>query len=172
MIIKTQQELENLINNNNEIIVDDDLEIHCDININANIRCKKLSMVETFSSDVKGINTNNNNPNIELNAVLHETTFNVCSIRCFKLEADDIEAWSIIARDIFVNNGINAHYLIADNIDCVGVIVWNSLFCGDIKAEYIHASSINIKNIKSGIIKYIGEYHKNKFSKYCNGLLT
>lgn len=83
LIINTQKELEALINDDNDIIIiNDNLEINCDIDIKANINA---------SFNIKALN-------IKANDIKAK------DIQARNIEANDIDAWYIRAWDIKAYN--------------------------------------------------------------------
>ena len=76
-IINTQKELEELIDSNNNIIINDNLDIRCDICIDANINSWDIDAgnINAWNIDARNIDAGN-------------------------IDARDIKAWTIKARDI------------------------------------------------------------------------
>ena len=118
VIINRQEELEALIDKDNNIVIDDDLRINCDIDIAANI--KALDIV-AFLVSVKANN------------------INACYIGADNINAEDIEAHHINA-DIEARN-ITANNIIANNINAKIInydafcIVYESLKCKTIEGR-------------------------------------
>ena len=77
MIINKQEELEALIDSNNDIIIEDDLIIRCDINIDTNINARNIN-----ARNIKAMGINARN------------------INAWDINAGDINAWDINARNI------------------------------------------------------------------------
>jgi len=95
-IINTQKELEELMENNN-IFINDDLEIRCDICINANIKAwnikaQNIKARNIKSWDIKAWNINAENINAE--------DINAGDIKAGNINARNINSWDIKAENI------------------------------------------------------------------------
>jgi hypothetical protein len=56
VIINTQEELEALIDDDNNIIINDDLVIRCDIDIEANIKANNIDAFDIKADDIEAKN--------------------------------------------------------------------------------------------------------------------
>jgi hypothetical protein len=109
IIINTQKELEALINDNYDIIIiNDNLEINCDIDIKANINA-------SFNIKARNIKAND---------------IKAKDIQARNIEANDIDAWNIMSWDI------KAYNINASRINYyASCIAYESLKCKTIEGE-------------------------------------
>ena len=128
VIIKTQEELEALVDHNNNIIIYDDLEINCNIKINANINAYNIKAYGNINANY-----------------IKARDINVQDIKAWDIKADDIKADDIKAYDIKAYDikaydikayYINAYYINAKNIRYYSFcIARKSLICETIEGR-------------------------------------
>jgi len=118
VIINTEEELEALVDKNNNIIINDDLMINCDIDIDVfDIEAKNIK-----ARDIKARN------------------IDAYDIKAYNIDADNIEAWNIRAWNIEARD-INANNIDANNINAYDInyqvfcIAYKSLKCKTIKGR-------------------------------------
>ena len=116
-IINTQEELEALIDDNGNIIIDDDLEINCSIEINANIKAWNIKAGDIKAWNIKAWN------------------IKAGDIKAGDIKAGDIKAWNIEAVDINAGD-IKAMDIEAVDIKAMDIKAW------DIKALDISYYSV------------------------------
>ena len=117
MIINKQEELEALIDSNNDIIIEDDLIIRCDINIDTNINARNIN-----ARNIKAMGINARN-------------INAWDINAGDINAGDINARNINAVDIKAGD-INARNINAGDIEYYAACyAYNSIICKSIKGQ-------------------------------------
>ena len=113
IVINTQEELEALIDNNNNIIINDDLMLICNIEINANIKAENINAMDIEARDIIAE---------DINAV----NIKAWDIEAENINAEDIEAWNIEAVDI---NALNISYYAV-------CFAYTSINCKSIKGSH------------------------------------
>ena len=120
IVINTQEELEALIDDDNNIVIDGNLEINCKIIIKANIKAGNIK-----ARDIKAWN------------------INALNIKARNIKARNIKARDIEALDIKAGN-IKARDIKAGNIEALDIEAWDISYY----AVCFAYTSINCKSIK------------------------
>ena len=118
-IINTQKELEELIDSNNNIIINEALDIRCDICIDANINARNIDAGNINAGTINAWNIDARN-------------IDAGNINAWNIKAGDINAWNIDAGNINAGN-INAWNIKAGNISYYAVCyAYESITCKSI----------------------------------------
>ena len=127
IVINTQQELEALIDDNNNIVIDGDLEINCTIEVRANIKAWDIEARSIKAWDINALDINAE----DIKALnINAWNINALDINARNIEADNIKAGNINARNIEAAN------IKAGNISYYGVcFAYNSISCKSIKGR-------------------------------------
>ena len=127
-IINTQKELEELMENNN-IFINDDLEIRCDICINANIKAQNINAKNIKAWDINARNIKVRNINAR---DINSRNINARDINSRNINAEDINAEDIKAGDIKAGD-INSWDIKAENISYYAIcFAYKSIACKSI----------------------------------------
>lgn len=131
IIINTQEELESLIDDNNNIIIEDDLMLNCDIKIEANIiafdiKAQNIELWDLKVADVEARNIKAGN-------------INAWNLKAENIEASIIKAKNIESWDLKAAN-IEARNIKAENISYFAVcFAYNSIICKSIKGRRVNS---------------------------------
>jgi hypothetical protein len=137
VIIRTQEEFDALIKEN-AVVIDDNIEIHCNVETKIKIECGSILCFDgsvyydISAGDIKARDINAGD-------------INAGNIKAWNIKARDINAWNINAGDI------NAGDINARDINAWNIKAWD-IKTSDINAGDIKAGSINAWNINAGDI--------------------
>ena len=147
VIIKTQEEFDALIKEN-AVVIDDNIEIHCNVKTKIKIECKSILCFDGsvyYDINARDINAWDINAGdikaVDINARdINAGNINAWNINTWNINAVDIKAVDIKARDI------NAWDINAGDIKARDINAWD-INAGNIKARDINAGDINARDI-------------------------